>query len=190
MKKPPKIKSRGKKSATKAKKLSIITPVAFTVIYLIIIFLGFSVYAFYASPSVEGCEIKVGDKVTMHCHPYLNIDICDDSKGFAWEKGTLDAWHTHKDSHKLHIHPPRAVSQEEKIQIMNLQTIAKDMEFVFISDSIQDPETGTIYTDAGDMCSDGQDNKIHITINGEEKSYQDAISYLIQDGDKIRIKYE
>lgn len=172
------------------RKPSIITPVALTAIYLIIIFLGFSVYAFYASPAIEGCEIKIGDKVTMHCHPFLNIDICGDSKGFAWEKGTLDAWHTHKDSHKLHIHPPRAVSQEEKVQIMNLQTVARDMSFVFTAGSIQDPETGTIYTDAGDMCNDGKDNKVIITINGEEKSYQDAISYLIQDGDKIRIKYE
>jgi hypothetical protein len=183
------IKGRIKGQVKKGKKPSVITPIALTVIYLIIIFLGFSVYAFYASPAVEGCEIKVGDKVTMHCHPFLYIDICGDTKGFAWEHGSLDAWHTHKDSHKLHIHPPRAVTQQEKIQIMNLQTVARDMSFVFAEESIQDPESGTIYTE-GNMCNDGKDNKIIVTINGEEKSYQDAINYLIQDGDRIRIKYE
>jgi len=181
---------KGKRKGKKKKK-SLTGPIVYSLIYLIIVGLSFSVYSFYASPTTQGCEIRLPDgTVVMHCHPSVHIEVCGDNKKFDWEVGLLSAWHTHKNPPRFHIHPERAFTVEEKVQLMNIRTIFSDIEIEFTETSIQDPETKEIFTDEADACSDGNDNKVNIEINGIQMTYQEAIDRLIEDGDEIRIKYE
>jgi hypothetical protein len=155
----------------------------YSIILLIAVGLGYSVYLYYASPQVEGCTIDIGGGVVVHCHFDLYIDVCEQNVPFGWELGDIDSFHAHKDSSLIHYHPPYAI--ENLSAVMNLQNVFNDFGLLISSTSFQDP-IGVIHPAVtGESCQGG----VYATFNGIKVMDQEILTKTINDGDLVRVVY-
>jgi hypothetical protein len=177
--------------AVAAKKLKVRSALLYGTILLIIIGLGYSVFAYKSSPAVQGCMLQLGDKFVLHCHQYVYVNICGESKSFRWEAGILERAHTHKDSHKFHWHPPEPVS--DPAALMTLRNMFKDAGLELTETSIEDPETGNIYRVGEDECGTGTGGVLRVystSKNSDARTeLEDFLDAPLEDEARIDIEY-
>ena len=119
-----------------------------------------------------------------HWHAALNIQVCDDdSYEFPYFNGGV---HSHGDG-LIHLHP---TSSDEAGDNASLATFFRNAaeavpSFALTEDSIQ-VDNNIEYRD-GDLCNDGSQGRLAVTINGEERD--DFMSYLPQEGDRIAVRF-
>lgn len=157
---------------------------------LILVGIGYSLNAYLASS--QGCAIPVGDKVALHCHYNLYIEICGDRKELPWEQGT-DLHHTHKGSYRIHTHP-NPVDRTDLERLTTLGVAMQDLGLNATQTSIEDSETGRIYDATENACNDGTDDTLRVSVihEGAERGVdimEDWLNYSYEDEDDIFIRY-
>jgi hypothetical protein len=175
---------------TYKKKMKLKSSVLYGVISLTVIWLGYSVVAFYSSSAVQGCVLQVGDEYVLHCHQSVHVIICGEDKNFGWEAGELNSAHTHKGSHRIHWHPGEPVADPPAF--MTLRNMFEAMDLQLSENSVEDPETGTVYTVGEDTCGEVPGTlKVYTTA---EKSIQkvyieDFLDLGLEDEARIDIEF-
>lgn len=130
---------------------------------------------------VDGSAVKEGPYTAgvVHWHASLQVFACGIFKEMPAPFG--DA---HLGSPLLHTHSDRLVHIEGKIWRKEDIMLGKYMDNIgvdFAQDRILD------YVN-GNECNDGKENKVRMEVNGKENF--EFRNYIINDGDKIEIRYE
>ncbi|GEM_PF-6091571 len=157
--------------------------VQYGIAWLVIVGLGYSVYSYYNSPQVEQCSIDIGGGVVAHCHFKLYLDVCGNTIPFAWEIGDINGFHTHKDSHIIHFHPPNAVANLSTA--MTLQNVFRDFKLQISGTSFTDPN-GVIHPA---VTGEGCNGSVYTTFNGQVVKGQEMLTKTINDGGIVRVVY-
>lgn len=117
----------------------------------------------------------------VHWHASLEVFTCGRFREMPKPIGAGDA---HLGSPLLHTHKDGLIHIEGRIyrkQDIMLGKYMDNLDVKFDEDSIMD------YVN-GDGCNDGKENKVRMQVNGKENF--EFRNYVINDGDKIVIKYE
>lgn len=117
----------------------------------------------------------------VHWHASLEVFTCDRFREMPKPIGGAD---THLGTPLLHTHKDGLIHIEGRIyrkQDIMLGKYMDNLDVEFDEDKIMD------YVN-GDGCNDGKENKVRMQVNGKDNF--EFRNYVINDGDKIVIKYE
>ncbi len=150
-----------------------------TIVLLAIIVLIFV----FNKKGVDGSAVKEGPYTSgqVHWHASLQVFTCATYREMPKPVGGENA---HLGTPLLHTHKDGLIHIEGRVYKKNDIMFGQYMENIgvrFSNDTILNYKNG-------DGCSDGKENKVKMFVNGEENF--DYIEYVLNDGDKIEIRYE
>ena len=164
-----------KKTGEKTKK----NIVKYSIIGLIVIVIIYFFINTFSKPKIESYT-----KGTIHWHAELNAYICGNKMDVPKEAPIGEH---HLGLPLLHTHADRLIHIEGKVWKK------EDINFGAYMDAIQVPfgsDTIINYKNDG-MCNNGKNNEVKMFVNGEEILDSNLFrSYVVQDKDKIEIRYE
>lgn len=123
-----------------------------------------------------------GARTGDHWHASLSVNVC----GIPFTVPAFPAGiHSHGDG-QIHIHPSLGEDAGQNATLGRFLEVSYDAgALAVLIGRIQLPGE-PVYRD-GDACPDGNPGKLEVSINGE--SNPDFLNYLLQDGDRIIIKF-
>ncbi len=151
-------------------------------ILVVIVAIIVAVVAFNRN-GVDGNAVKEKPYTSsqVHWHASLQVFTCGNYREMPKPVGADDA---HLGQPLLHTHKDGLIHIEGRVYRKGDIALGKYMDNIgvkFDSDKILD------YVN-GDGCKDGKENTVNMKVNGKENS--ELRDYVIQDGDKIEVRYE
>jgi len=162
----------GKKKTGKTRK----NIIKYSIIGIIGVIIIYFLFNLFSKPKIESYT-----KEAVHWHANLDFYICGEKIDVPKEAPIGEH---HLGLPLLHTHADRLIHIEGKVynkEEINLGAYMDAIGVAFSNDMIMD------YKNDG-MCNDGKSNKVKVLINGEENL--DPRNYVINDKDKIEIRYE
>ena len=121
-----------------------------------------------------------GARVGDHWHAQIAVSLCGQEIALPPSPGDV---HSHGDG-LIHVHPERASSSGDNA---NLGRFFDSLNLTFNDDRISMPD-GKSYKN-GDRCSgSATDGRLSVLVNDQPTA--NARSYIIRDGDNIRIAFQ
>jgi len=121
---------------------------------------------------------------TAHWHMHADIKICGEPKVLSYETGDLEKLHTHVETNKVHWHGLLPVSPTTKevtdYSQMKMSNLFSELKVPISNSGIYDFENGGI-------CPNGRVGNLKVSVNGQEQ--KDFLSYILKDGDHIKIEF-
>lgn len=127
-----------------------------------------------------GCSDATYTAAPVHWHGYLTLSVCGKEQSIR-DKGTQTV---HAGASLLHTHGDNTIHIEGRIvkkEDIALGRFFDAIDVPFGPDRFFDKEGAA-------ACNDGNPDSLHVKVNGADIS--DPVNYVVQDQDKIEIKFE
>ncbi len=139
---------------------------------ILVVGAGIGLLAWYAVTLPPIPESNIISREGIHWHPELSIYIKGQSQEIPGSVGSPSIMHTHDATGMLHVHPANKLVLKDDITLGKFFTLwGKKFSSTCIFDSCNDSE-----------------GKVKMTVNGVENL--EFENYVMQDKDKIEIRYE
>jgi len=141
-----------------------------------------SVFFLGPADTLLACEGETCN-VPLHWHANLEITQCGEDFFLPVEDGALNAQHTHDEENKIHLH---SMVKTTKVEVVEKEKLL--LSDLFEQSNIKfDKECLGDYCN-GDVCPDGSEGKVSMTVNGEPND--EFENYPWYDEDNISISFE
>ena len=153
--------------------------IKYSLVGLVVLVFIYFIFTLFSKPKTESYT-----KGAVHWHAELDVSVCGEKIDVPKEAPIGEH---HLGLPLLHTHADRLIHIEGKVynkEEINLGAYMDAIQVPFGSDTIIN------YKNDG-MCNNGKSNKVKMFVNGEEILDSNLFrSYVVQDKDKIEIRYE